>query len=225
MIIEKKHDPSATIAICHLKAGEQISAEGGAFMAAQGSVKFETTTRSKKRGGVVAGLKRMLGGESFFINHFTAQTDTQLYLGTPLPGDILVRELSGEKLIIQSGSYLASEPGIQIDLEWQGLKSVLSGEGLFWVNAKGSGKVLINSFGFIYSIDVDGEHVVDTGHIVAFEESLNFEMTKASKGWIDAFLSGEGLVCRFKGRGRVWCQSHQPVSFGQALTPHLRVRG
>jgi len=84
--------------------------------------------------------------------------------------------------------------------------------------------VVINSFGAIYPVAVDGEYIVDTGHIVAFEEGLDFEITKAGGSWISSFLGGEGLVCKFKGTGTVWCQSHNPSGFGGALGPLLPSR-
>ena len=87
---------------------------------------------------------------------------------------------------------------------------------------KGSGKIILSSFGAIYPVEVDGEYIVDTGHIVAFNETLNFSITKAGKSWWHSFLGGEGLVCKFKGRGTVWCQSHNPSSFGNALTPGFK---
>ena len=71
---------------------------------------------------------------------------------------------------------------------------------------------------------MDGEYIVDTGHIVAFNETLDFSMTKAGKSWLSSILGGEGLVCKFKGMGTVWCQSHNPASFGTSLTPALRPR-
>lgn len=223
MKVEMKFGPAATIAQIGLSAGETIVAESGAFMAMRGNVAMETTTRQKNGGGgIIKGLKRMLSGESFFLNHFKAQSASEVWLGTALPGDIMEKELNGEKLIISSGNFLACEPDIHIDLEWQGFKSVFSGEGIFWIKAKGTGKILLSSFGFIYPIDVDGDYIVDTGHIVAFEETLNFNISKASATWLDAFLSGEGFVCRFTGKGRVWCQSHNPNEYGRELTPFLR---
>ena len=79
-------------------------------------------------------------------------------------------------------------------------------------------------FGTIYAVDVEDEYVVDTGHIVAFDESLKFEISKAGTSWIKSFLGGEGFVCRFKGKGRVYCQSHHPREFGLSLRPHLKVK-
>ena len=101
---------------------------------------------------------------------------------------------------------------------------MFSGESLFWISMKGSVKLLMNSFGTIYSVDVDGDFIVDTGHIVAFQETLSFKISKAGKSWISSFLGGEGLVCRFSGKGKLYCQSHNPSAFGSAMTPHLRPR-
>ncbi len=66
--------------------------------------------------------------------------------------------------------------------------------------------------------------IVDTGHIVAFNETLDFTLSKAGKSWMSSLLGGEGLVCKFQGQGTVWCQSHNPKSFGQALGPKLKPR-
>ena len=135
-----------------------------------------------------------------------------------------VHQLNGEGLIVQGGSYVASSPDIEVDFSWQGFKSLFSKEGLFWLNLNGKGTVIFNSFGSIYPIDIDGEYIVDTGHIVAFEESLNFTLSKAGKSWFSSFLGGEGLVCKFKGTGRVWAQSHNPSSFGKTVGPKLKPR-
>lgn len=224
MNVEIKHAPSGTIAVCHLNSGENLISEGGALVAMKGRVNIETSTQQKSGGGLWQGIKRLASGESFFLNKYSAQENAQVWLGTPLPGDIMVRELSGEKLIIQGGSYIACEPGVAIDLEWQGLKSLFSGSSIFWVKAKGKGQVLVGSFGFIYPVQVQGEYIVDTSHIVAFEETLNFEISKASQTWLQAFLSGEGFICKFKGQGTVWCASHNSHSYGSNLTPYLKVK-
>jgi uncharacterized protein (TIGR00266 family) len=135
---------------------------------------------------------------------------------------MFVKELNAEKLIVQGGSYMASDPDIEVDFSWQGMKSMFSGEGMFWLNINGTGKVLINAYGMIYPVEVDGEYIVDTGHIVAFEPSLSFKISKAGASWMSSILGGEGLVCRFKGKGTVWCQSHNPNSFGSNIGPNLK---
>jgi uncharacterized protein (AIM24 family) len=83
---------------------------------------------------------------------------------------------------------------------------------------------VLSSYGAIYPVEVNGEHIVDTGHIVAFDETLKFTLSKAGKSWVGSFLGGEGLVCKFQGVGVVWCQSHNAPSFGGVLGPMLKAR-
>ena len=133
-------------------------------------------------GGILKAAKRMISGESFFLNHFTADREGgEVWLATALPGDMMQYTLDQEKLIVQGGSYVASESGVNIDLGWQVFKSLLSGEGMFWIHLTGGGMVVLNSFGAIYPVEVDGEYIVDTGHIVAFQETLEFNITKAGR--------------------------------------------
>lgn len=225
MNIEIKHGPGNAAARITLAPGETVTAEGGSMIAMSGSVNISTSTMSRGSGGMMKGLKRMLSGESFFLNHFSAgQQGGEVWVAATLSGDMMQYELKNESLIVQGGSYVASEQGVAIDMGWQGFKSILSGESMFWVNLKGAGKVVVNSFGAIYPIEVTSDVIVDTGHIVAFNETLDFTITKAGKSWISSFLGGEGLVCKFTGRGTVWCQSHNPTGFGRELGPMLRPR-
>jgi uncharacterized protein (TIGR00266 family) len=226
MEIELIKRPGNAAAHVRLNPDESCSAEGGAMIAMSDNIHVETTTHQKSGGGgIIKGLKRMLSGESFFINHFKADSSGgEIWLAATLPGDMMVYELNEETLIVQGGSYVAAEPGVSIDLGWQGFKSFFSGESVFWLRVSGQGKVILSSFGAIYPVEVDGEHIVDTGHIVAFNETLNFSITKAGKSWLSSILGGEGLVTKFKGRGTVWCQSHNAISFGRTLGPMLRPR-
>ena len=220
-----QYGPGNSAAKVTLASGETFTAEGGSMISMSGNLDIATTTHSKGKGSILKAAKRLLTGESFFLNHYTANSDDcHVYLASTLPGDMMEYDLQNEKLIVQGGSYVASQSGIEIDLSWQGFKSILSGEGMFWIKLIGSGKVLLNSFGAIYPVEVDGEYIVDTGHIVAFNETLDFSITKAGKSWLSSFMGGEGLVCKFHGKGTVWCQSHNPSSFGHTLGPKLRPR-
>ena len=220
--------PAAAVARLTLAAGETVTAEVGAMIAMDAGLTVETTSqgRGSGGGGMLSGLKRMFAGESFFLNHFESGADGQtLVVGPGLMGDVVHHRLAHGELIVQGSSWLASGPGVNIDASFQGLGAAFfSGEGVFWVKCSGEGDVLLNSFGAIYPIDIDGDYVVDTGHIVAFENTLNFHIDKAAEGWISSFLGGEGLVCRFEGQGRLYCQSHNPPSFGKVLGPRLKPR-
>ena len=131
---------------------------------------------------------------------------------------MMVKELNGEGLIVQGGSYVASSPGIDINMNWQGFKSLVSKENLFWLGIKGKGTLVINSFGIIYPIQVNGEYIVDTGHIVAFTEGLQYDITKIG-GYKSLFFSGEGLVCKFRGKGKVWIQTRKVMPFIAWVNP------
>ena len=225
MNTEIHYRPGNSAARVDLAPGESFTAEGGAMIAMSGDMQIETTTHKKGKGSILKSLKRLLTGESLFLNHYTAGANGgHVWVAPTLSGDIEEVTLNQETLIVQGGSFLAAEPSIDMDMNWQGFQSMFSGESLFWISMKGSGKLLMNSFGTIYSVDVDGDFIVDTGHIVAFQETLSFKISKAGKSWISSFLGGEGLVCRFSGKGKLYCQSHNPSAFGAAMTPHLRPR-
>jgi uncharacterized protein (TIGR00266 family) len=220
MEIELVHRPGNSAARMRLAPTETVTAEAGAMICMSGDIGITTSTHQRGGGGILKGLKRMLGGESFFMNHYTAgQAGGEVWVAADLPGDMEVVELQeGHGLIVQSGSFVAAEPDVDMDMSWQGFgKAFFSGEAMFWLRMSGRGKVVLSSFGAIYPIQVDGEYIVDTGHIVAFDETIDFTISKAGKSWIKSFLGGEGMVCRFKGKGTVWSQSHNPPSFGKEL--------
>lgn len=225
MQIDIQLGPGNSVAKIQMGPNEALTAEGGAMIAMSNDMDIQTTTYKKNSGGIMKGIKRMISGESFFINHYTAGPNGgELYLAPGLHGDMFTYELNNNALIVQSGSYLASETGVEIDFNWQGLKSMFSGEGLFWLNLNGQGKVIVNSYGAIYPVEVDGDYIVDTGHIVAFEPTLSFNISKVGRNWLSSFLGGEGFVCRFKGKGTVWCQSHNQRNFGTSIGPKLKPR-
>lgn len=225
MNIELLHQPDSAIARVSLNAGEELVAQAGAMIAMSGNINTSTTLRRGKGGGIMGGLKRMMAGESLFLSVFRSPTDNnEVWLAPKLLGDLLIYEMKGQDLVVQATSYLACSSEVDIDLGFQGLKSLFSGESIFWLTVSGYGLVLLTSFGGIYEIDVDGEYIVDTGHIVAFERSLDFSISKPGSSWIGAFLGGEGFVCRFRGQGKVYCQTHNPGAFGFAVGSKLPPR-
>lgn len=226
MDIEFINRPSSTVAKVTLGANEKCVAEGGSMVAMHGSMTINTTTHQKGKGGILKGLKRLLGGESFFLNHYQSSVENdELWLAQSLPGDMeKIDIVEGNRIIVSGGCFVASGEDIDMDMSWQGFKSFFSGESLFWLSLTGSGPVIVSTYGTVYSVMVEDGYIVDTGHIVAYEDSLDFEITKVGGSWLTSFLGGEGFVCRFKGRGRIWCQSHNATAFGKLLGPKLRPR-
>jgi uncharacterized protein (TIGR00266 family) len=224
MHFDIKSGPSYALATAQLADGETVVAESSAMVSMSSNVQVTTTYKSGGKGGLLGGLERMLGGESFFQNHFTAQGGpAKVDLAPKMVGDIQVMELTGEKLYLQSSSFLASGPGIELNTKWGGAKTFLGGEGMFMLECSGTGPLAFNAFGAIRAVDVDGTFTVDTGHIVAFEEGLSFKNRKFG-GWKTFLLSGEGLVCEFTGKGRLYLQTRNPKAFGQAVGAMLPPR-
>jgi uncharacterized protein (TIGR00266 family) len=226
MNVEILHRPSYAIADVHLNQGESITAEGGAMVSMTPGVSVTTSTFSRGggAGALLKGLKRLLTGESFFLNKFTAGQAGHVSLAPTLIGDIEQVDLDGSKnLIVQSTSYLAATEGLDMDTKFGGLKGFFSGEALFWIKFSGQGKLLLSSFGGIFQIDVDGSFICDTGHIVAYEDTLDYKVRKVG-GWKATILSGEGLVCEFSGKGRLYMQTHNAPGFGQFLGGKLPPR-
>jgi uncharacterized protein (TIGR00266 family) len=220
MNIDIKYNPSYAMALVQLADGEQIQAEGGAMMSMSPNVSIETH-RATKKGGLLKSLKAaFLGGESFWMNTFTARGGGgEVALAPTLPGDLKLIQCAGT-VFVQSSSYLAGSPALEIDTKFQGMKGFFSGESLFFLKVSGNGPLLISSYGGIEEIQVQGEIIVDTGHIVGFQEGLEYQIRKLG-GWKSFFLGGEGLVCHFRGSGRLWVQSRNIPAFTKWLSEKL----
>jgi uncharacterized protein (TIGR00266 family) len=173
------------------------------------------------RGGALASLKRMAAGESLFQSTFTAETAPgRVLLAPSTAGDITAVELqAGRSLMIQSSCYLASQTSVKLDAAWGGAKGFFSGAGIVLLRATGPGTVWIASYGAIRPKAVDGEYLVDTGHVVAFDETVPYTIDRV-RGLKGLLFSGEGLLCRFKGRGTVYAQSRNPSGLASFLDPY-----
>jgi uncharacterized protein (TIGR00266 family) len=224
---EVRHNPDfAVVRVQFDQPGEQVVAESGAMVARDTAMTMETNMR----GGLGSALKRkLLGGESLFQNTFTCTQPGQAIWIAPAPeGAIQEIDLQpGQEIFLQSGAYLASTPGVQLDTKWQGAKGFFSGEGLFLLRAHGQGRMWFSSYGGIHAVDIGQQYqgyICDTSHMVAFTQGLSYSIDKVG-GLKSLFLSGEGLVCRFQGQGRLWMQTRNPgalASFLHAFRPVRR---
>jgi uncharacterized protein (TIGR00266 family) len=117
---------------------------------------------------------------------------------------------------------MASHPEVEIDTKFGGGRSFFGGEGLFLLKATGTGPVYLSSYGAIHEVELEPgeEYTVDTGHIVAFEESATFDVRRVG-GLKSTLFSGEGLVCTFTGPGKVWLQTRSQDALLAWLIPKL----
>ncbi len=181
------------------------------------------STNMRMKTKLKGGFSRFLTGESIFINEFTAEGGPgEIGIAPGCPGDMEHFYLNGEEIYLQSSAFVASSMGVDVDSNWQGFKGFFSGESLFLARCSGRGDLWFNTYGALIEIDVQGDYVVDTGHIVAFTSGLNYGIDSFG-GLKSFFFSGEGLVCRFSGRGRLWIQTRQVPSFAWWANPYRPV--
>lgn len=223
MEYEILYQPSYALLKLDLERSEEINAEAGALVSMSSGISIETGMK----GGLFGGLKRsLLGGESFFINKFTAESPGEITMAPPLPGDIHTMDMEDQTIYVQSGSFMAGTIDIDIDTKWGGAKTFFSREGLFLLKIEGTGKLFASSFGAIHPLTLEaGEtYIVDTGHIVAFEEEVDYNVKKIG-GLKSTLFSGEGLVVELTGPGKAWMQSRSEDSFLSWLIPRLPDKG
>lgn len=215
-----EESPVFTILRVKLEKGESIKAEAGAMISMSPTIKLEAKSTGK---GVFGTIKAAVGGEALFASIFTAEEGAgELVLAPGSPGDILKIDLQDQTIFAQGGAYLAGSP--DLDLSTKGsMKAAISGEGLFLSQVSGSGALFVNSYGSIYDKTLaDGEsYIVDTGHIVAFEETVSYKIKKASKGLFSTVASGEGLVTEFFGPGRIWMQTRNLKALAELIDPFI----
>lgn len=197
--------------------GETLKVEASGMATMDTNMKMET----KLKGG----FGRMLTGESLFINQFSPENgDAKMGIAPAQPGDLEHVFLEDEVIFLQNSAYVASGMNVEVETQWQGMvKGFFSGENLFLIRCSGRGDLWFSTYGAMSEIDVDGEYVVDTGHIVAFTEGLDYKVSSVG-GYKSLFFSGEGLVCRFSGQGKIWTQTRKVPAFASWVYPYRPVK-
>jgi uncharacterized protein (TIGR00266 family) len=221
---EVLHQPSFALAVVRLQPEQSILAEAGAMVSMSANVELQ----SQMKGGLMGALKRAVGGESAFVSTFTARGGPgEVTFAPGGPGDIAALEMSGQHFFVQSSSYLAGDVGLTVDTKWGGAKSFFGGEGLFVMQVTGSGVLIVSSFGAIHRKRLaPGErYVVDTGHLVAWEGHMQYQLRKATAGFFRSFVSGEGIVAEFSGPGEILIQTRNLAAFAGLLKPFFPTQG
>lgn len=223
MEIDIQYRPSYSLAIARLSPNERIRTESGAMVSFSQGVEIET----KAAGGLLKSLGRsLLGGESFFQNFWKAGPQGgEVTLAPRLPGDIVMLDLRGETFMVQSGCYLASEDGIELNSKISG-KAFMAGEGISILEVKGTGKLLVSSYGAIYekSVAPNEKYTVDSSHLVAFNASMGVQ-PRGVGGLKSTVFSGEGLVIEMSGPGRLFIQTRSPQALINWIIPQLPKQG
>lgn len=230
MDYEILYQPSYSLARVQLGEGEAITAESGAMVSMSPTIHLEAKMAG---GGLMGAVKSAIGGESLFRTTFTAQSGAgEVLLAPATTGDIIGMQMAGQSLFVQPGSYLAGATGLNIGIQGSP-RAMLSGEGLFLLTVSGAGLLLLSSFGAIHKVTLapGEEYIIDSGHMVAFDSNVSYTVEKASgrsqglggflKGVVTSALTGEGLVCRYRGPGDIYLQTRSFQSFIRMLVPFL----
>ncbi|MBN9733812.1 MULTISPECIES: TIGR00266 family protein [unclassified Pseudonocardia] len=212
--------PTGALATLWLEAGRSVRAEAGAMVAMSREIDLTT----ELEGGLWSAMKRSAGGRSASVSTFTAQDGRgRLLLAPPAPGDLVAAALSGNSYDIAGHAYLAATEDVAVDTQWGGAKAFFASDNALVVRASGDGVVFLSAFGALLPQELAaGETlIVDTGHLVAWDSSMQYQVRKAAKSAWKSMTSGEGLVAEFTGPGNLLLQSRNLEALADALKTHL----
>ena|SRR3990172_7705940 len=211
-------DPFLLVA---LRKGEKIYSESDAMVTMEATLEL----KGEARGGFFSSIARKLtAGESLFQQAIEATGgDGQALLAPTLPGDIQILDIGKNQYRLNDGAFLACTPDVKISVVSQGIgKAILGGTGGFFImETSGTGTLVISGFGAIFAIDVlpSVDTIVDNYHVVAWEKNLRYSvsLSTAKSGFfgnlVNSVTSGEGVVNRFSGNGKVYVCSRNRAGF------------
>ncbi|MDP2226856.1 MAG: TIGR00266 family protein [Moraxellaceae bacterium] len=202
-----------------LEPGEKVIAESDAMS----SMAADLDMQAKFNGGFfMAILRRLLVGETLFVNHFVnnEKSARRLTLVQPTPGGIRCLDLDNETFFLQPGAFLACTEGVKIGISFAGLISWIAREGLFRIRVSGNGKVWYGAYGALLEKEIDGEYIVDTSHLVGYTPGINLKLQLAG-GIFSSLFGGEGLVTRVVGKGRIVIQTRSLSGLASWINPKL----
>lgn len=214
---EIRSRPAFAHLLVRLVQGDRIIAESDAMASMSSSIKLHTRWSGGFWGAL---LRRLFGGESLFVNEFTTESRGELVLTQPTPGDIECVELKGQTLYLQPGAFVACDPGVELGVGWAGLRSLIAREGLFRLKVSGNGRVWIGAYGGILVKDLTSEYIVDSSHLVAYEPSVQLGLGLAGS-LVSSVLSGEGIITRLRGPGRVYLQTRSIEGLAAWVNGHI----
>ncbi len=214
-----KHTASFPTLEIELDEGERILAQPNTMLSMTPGIRLIARVgRRGAKSGWMSGFKNMLGGESLFTTEYTAKRAGQrVTLAPDSFGEILAITLDVQhSYFLTAGSYLANTGDCELGIKYGGVKGVMAKKGLFLLHAKGKGTVFCQTYGAIQQQELGPEEVfiVDNRFVVAFSDTVTYQLVKATDNLKDSFVSGEGLVNRYTGPGLVFYQTRAKPSYG-----------
>ena len=205
-----------------MNQGETIYCESDAMVMMESTLDL----KGKMRGGLGSALMRTFAnGESFFQQHIEATRGAGDCLLSPtLPGAMQVIDVGPNNYILSDGAFVAASSGVELKVRTQNIGNALfaNSGGFFVTETGGRGQVVVSGFGSMSMLDVEPgkDAIIDNSHVVCWDSTLRYEIsitTGTSGGFlgnlINSQTSGEGMVLRFSGKGKVYVCSRNRAAF------------
>jgi uncharacterized protein (TIGR00266 family) len=216
-----------------LRQGEKIYCESDAMVMMESALDL----RGRMTGGLAGAImRRLANGESFFQQHIEAvRGDGDCLLSPLLPGAIEVVDVGPRQYLLNDGAFVAATAGTEMKVRTQSLGNALFAQsgGFFVMETSGSGQVVVSGFGSMFQLDVSPgkEVVIDNSHVVCWDSTLRYEISVTTGGGVggggggggglggflgnivNSVTSGEGIVLKFSGSGKVYICSRNRDAF------------
>ena len=210
-----------------MRQGEKIYCESGAMMMMEAALDL----KGKISGGIGAALmRRFANGESFFQQHIEAvRGDGDCLLSPTLPGAMQTLDLGNQQYMLSDGAFVAATSGVELKVRTQSLGNALfAGSGGFFITeTSGVGQAVVSGFGSISQLEVEPgrDVIIDNSHVVAWDSALRYDISVTTGGnsgflsnLVNSQTSGEGMVLRFSGKGKILICSRNSASLQAWLT-------
>ena len=230
IMLYEVHNRPLPVLVCKLNQGESIECQKGAMSWMTPTMQMQTGLGSGGK-GLMGALGKMaksaVTGESIFRNTYTATAGPgEIAFASTFPGDIISFDVGANQIIAQKRAYLASTPGVQMELAFTGGKKVggiFGGEGLIMQKFTGNGTVFLEIDGCVYNYTLGaGESMlIDTGYLAAMEATCSMDV-ETVKGLGNIVAGGEGLFnTRVTGPGKIWLQTMPSNILADAIRPYI----
>ncbi|MDB5239512.1 MAG: hypothetical protein JWP57_137 [Spirosoma sp.] len=216
-----------------LDPNETVIAEAGSMLYMEDGIQFETKMGDGSQpdqgflGKLMQAGSRVIMGESLFMTHFTNRGTgkRKVTFSAPYPGTVMPINLAtvyGNTLIVQKDAFLCAALGTKMSIHFNQRigAGFFGGEGFILEKVQGDGMAFIHAGGVVIERTLNNEMLrVDTGCVVGFEPSVNFDIQRAG-GLRSMVFGGEGLfLATLRGSGKVWIQSMPISKLVQRLSP------
>lgn len=210
-----------------LSKGDKIYCESDAMVMMESTLDL----KGKMSGGIGSAImRRFANGESFFQQHIEAvRGDGDCLLSPVLPGALQIMDVGAKQYLLNDGAFVAATSGTELKVRMQNIGNALFAQsgGFFVMETAGTGQVVVSGFGSMFQLDVvpGKDVIIDNSHVVCWDNTLRYEIsvTTGSAGGgglggmlgnlVNSVTSGEGIVLRFSGTGKVIICSRNRDSF------------